>query len=294
MSEQKYTYLAGRGVKHSIAPSIHNCVAKALNLPWTFHLLDSPTVKEVITTFRRPDFAGAAVTMPYKKTIKAYLDDLDETVRLVGSCNNVYLRDGKLVGSNTDWIGILGCLKGLKVDGIGKPALIVGAGGASNAAVYALYQHLKCKRIYIINRDEREVRDLIEDVKEYGKDGPEMIYLATVEDAEGVDAPTYIVSAIPDFEPKSDAEIEVSKILRYFLGKTRGGFLDMCFNPRKTRSLMAAQENGWETVEGINVIGHQIDQQYKLWTGEDQSDKIPHEDAWRALREAADASPYIN
>jgi quinate dehydrogenase len=232
--------------------------------------------------------------MPYKKSIKAHLDSLDDTVKLVGSCNNVYLKEGKLVGSNTDWIGILGCLKSLTDEGMGKPALIVGAGGASTAAVYALFEHLKCKTIYVTNRDEGEVRDLIADAKAYGANGPEIIHIRTVAQAENMEAPTYVVSAIPDFEPKSEAEIEVSKILRYFLGKKKGSLLDMCFNPRKTRVLKAAQEYGWQTVEGINVIGYQIDQQYKLWTEEDQSGKIPHEEAWRALREAADASPYIN
>lgn len=73
----KSYYLAGKGVKHSIAPSVHQTVADHFNLPWKFHLLDIDTVEELITTFRKDDFVGGVVTMPYKKSIMKHLDELD-------------------------------------------------------------------------------------------------------------------------------------------------------------------------------------------------------------------------
>ena len=295
IAPHKFYYLAGQGVGHSLSPSVHQRVADELGLPWAFKLLDSDSVEDVITTFRQDDFAGGVVTMPYKKTIRPYLDQIDDKVKIMGSCNNVYIgKDGKLVGSNTDWIGILCCLKSMTDDGIGKPALIVGAGGASTAAVYALFLHLDCKTIYIINRDDHEVADLMSDAQTYGEVRPEFIHIKTIAAAEKLDPPTYIVSAIPDFEPRTESEIEVSKILRYFLASRKGAILDMCYNPRRTRVLKAAREHGWQTVEGINVIGYQLDQQYKLWVGEEKAKLIPHEEAWQTLNQAADASPYIN
>ncbi|KAL2069207.1 hypothetical protein VTL71DRAFT_15545 [Oculimacula yallundae] len=168
--ESKKLYLAGVHVTHSIAPPMHNFIASSLSLPWQFYSQECPNVEDVLERFRRPDFAGGVVTMPYKKAIMPLLDGLDELAQRLGACNNVYLtEDGKLRGTNTDWRGIKGCLlSGLKPDesrqvAIGKPALIVGAGGASRAAVYALFAELDCGEIYIVNRDAREVADLFED-----------------------------------------------------------------------------------------------------------------------------------
>jgi quinate dehydrogenase len=296
MCGQKYYYLAGKGVKHSIAPSVHQTVADELGLPWTFKLLDSDSIEEVIAVFRRDDFAGGVVTMPYKKSIIPYLDELDDIVRTLGSCNNVYLGENrKLVGSNTDWLGILGCLTSMTDLGRGKPAMIIGAGGASRAAIYALFSHLDCKTIYLINRDDQEVVDLSKDAEAYGDVGPTIIHIKTKAEATELSSPTYIVSAVPDIEPRTESEIEAAEIVQSFLRSPtlKGAVLDMCFNPRKTRLLKAAKEYGWQTVEGIDVIGYQLDQQYKLWAGEER-EKVPHEKAWEALRKAADSSPYIN
>jgi quinate dehydrogenase len=68
----------------------------------------------------------------------------------------------------------------------------------------------------------------------------------------------------------------------------------MCFNPRITRNIQLARSHGWEIVEGICIIGHQVQEQYRLWVGEDVSDKIPVDEAWKVLRKAADESKAIN
>ncbi|KAH0607311.1 uncharacterized protein H6S33_003299 [Morchella sextelata] len=299
---QKFYYLAGQGVRHSIAPTVHQTVADALGLPWTYRLLDIPSVKELMSVFRQPDFAAGVVTMPYKKTIMPHLDRLDELCTTLGSCNNVYIDgDGKLVGSNTDWIGILECLRTASEKGVGKPAMVIGAGGASRAAVYALFAHLKCTTIYVINRDDQEVADLQSDARAYGEAGPTIVHVKSLSQIESIAAeelPAYVVGTVPDFEPQTESEIEASKIVKYVFEKTpeegRGVFLDMCFNPRKTRLLKAAGEQGWRTVEGINIIGWQLERQYTLWAGAEAAKNIPYEKAWEALRKAADASTIIN
>lgn len=299
--DQKYYYLAGKGIKHSIAPTVHQTIANALSLPWTFKLLDTDSLTHLISVFRQPDFAGGVVTMPYKKTIMPLLDELDERCTTLGSCNNVYLKDGKLVGSNTDWIGVLECLRTATRTGVGKPAMVIGAGGASRAAVYALFAHLDCKTIYIVNRDEQEVVDLQADSRAYGANGPTLVHIKSLAQAQGIPVeqlPSYIVGTVPDFEPKTESEIEGFNIVKHVFTNTpvegRSAFLDMCFNPRNTRLLKCARELEWKTVEGINIIGWQVDEQYTLWCGKEKAEKIPHRAAWEALRAAADASRFIN
>ncbi|KAL2068783.1 hypothetical protein VTL71DRAFT_15121 [Oculimacula yallundae] len=304
--ERKYLYLAGIHVTHSIGLPMHNHIAKSLSLPWTFINQECPTINDMITLFRAPTFAGGVVTMPYKKAIIPFLDEVDPLVEKLGACNNVYLTpQGKLRGTNTDWRGIKGCLLSAtnsgESEGRGEPALIIGAGGASRAAVYALFAELECGEIYVVNRDEREVEDLIEDAKAYSSSEtarqPRIRHVSSVEMAAQLKAPFYVVGTVPDFEAKTEKELEARAILETFLGKEeKGVLLDMCFKPRNTRILKMGRTNGWKVVDGTGVIGYQIEEQWRLWAGagEDGRKPVPEEEAWAVLRKAAEDSTAIN
>src|SRR5690242_16181646 len=78
MGSRAYTYLVGIGVTHSIAPPMHNYIAKSLGYDWEFRAQECPSVEHAINLFRQPTFAGGVVTMPYKRTIMDHLDGLDE------------------------------------------------------------------------------------------------------------------------------------------------------------------------------------------------------------------------
>ena len=292
-----YAYLVGVGVTHSIAPPMHNYIAKALGHDWEFLAKECPTVEDAVQLFRRPDFAGGVVTMPYKRTIMDHLDGLDEYAIRLGACNNVYrTSDGKLRGTNTDWRGIKGCLLGASEAGRGKPAVLIGAGGAARAAIFTLHDQLECRQIYLVNRDRDEVKVLLDEAKQVYGDGLEIIYVDRVEQVEGLASPYYIVGTVPDAEPSTLDEVEVHQIIKSFLSTPyeKGVLLDMCFKPRKTRILQAGKAEGWKTVEGTEIIGHQIHEQYRLWCGDEESSQIPVSEAWVVLRKAADESPAIN
>jgi quinate dehydrogenase len=303
--QRKYLYLAGIHVTHSIAPPMHNYIASALSLPWQFMNQECPTIEDVLSIFRAPTFAGGVVTMPYKKTIMPLLDELDPLATTLGACNNVYLTpDGKLRGTNTDWRGIKGCLLSRAEDKAGeakgRPALIIGAGGASRAAVYALFAELECGEIYVVNRDAQEVADLLEDAKAYATSAssrqPQLIHVTSVAQAEALEAPFYVVGTVPDFEAKTEEEIKAREIVKAFLkSEEKGVLLDMCFKPRNTRILKLGRENKWAVVDGTGVIGHQIEEQWRLWAGAGvNGKKVPKEGAWKVLKKAADESTAIN
>ena len=295
--ERKYLYLAGVGVTHSIAPPMHNHIAHTLGKPWTFHNKECPTIADVMSTFRAPTFAGGVVTMPYKKAIMPHLDGLDPLATTLGACNNVYLTAAALQrGTTPDWPGIRGCLVDASPDGCGQPALGIGAGGASRAAVYALSARLACPTIYVLNRDAHEVAELLHDAQAYGSRPPRLVHVRSREQACALPMPFYIVGTVPDLEPHTPDEHEARAILETFLAMQgdKGVLLDMCFKPRETRILKLARRHGWRTVEGTEVIGHQIEEQWRLWAGDEAGGKVPKEEAWRILRKAAKESPAIN
>lgn len=302
-SEDRTLHLVGVGVTHSIAPKMHNYIAQSLGLPWTFYAMECPTIDGLLALGQKPTTAGLVVTMPYKSSIMERLDELDDLARIIGACNNVYYKDGdvrRLCGTNTDWRGIKGCLLE-KGDEGHRPsekspasALIVGAGGASRAAVYALAVHLHCPRIYVLNRDDQEVLDLIRDSKRLPI-VPEIVHVKNLSQTQGLESPYYIVGTVPDFEPSTEPERTVASLLEHFLSRSdKGVLLDMCFKPRRTRMIKLAEKLGWPCVEGTHVIGYQIEEQWRLWAGEESVSKLDYDGAWSVLNKAAEESKAIN
>jgi quinate dehydrogenase len=299
-NESKTLHLVGIGVKHSIAPSMHNFIAESLCLPWKFYSTECSTVEDVVAIARNPTTAGLVVTMPYKNTIMPFLDRLDDLATTIGACNNIYRSEGQLVGTNTDWLGIKGCLleKGDEERrpraGSERPALIVGAGGASRAAVYALSTQLHSSTIYILNRDEKEVEDLNRDIQKLSPP-PTIVHIKTMSQARELETPYYIVGTVPDMEPKTESERAIVAILTHFLEqKPVGVLLDMCFKPRRTRMIILAEKLGWPCIDGTHVIGYQIQKQWMLWAGKERAAKLDSEGAWKTLLKAAEESTAIN
>lgn len=308
MSEQivsgKFTlHLVGVGVTHSIAPEMHNSIAESLCLPWTFHSTECPSLEDLLNLAKKPTTAGLVVTMPYKNSLMEHLDEHDKLATTIGACNNVYFKEGnprRLCGTNTDWRGVKGCLLE-KGDETRRPtasspasALIVGAGGASRAAVYALTEHLHCPTIYVLNRDEQEVMNLVQDSKRLPTP-PRIIHVKSLERARELPSPYYIVGTVPDLEPTTESELAVVSMLKEFLSNPiKGVLLDMCFKPRRTRMIQLAEQLGWPCVEGTHVIGYQIEEQWRLWAGEDHVQNLDKEKAWSVLLNAAEDSKGIN
>lgn len=306
-SGSKKLHLIGVGVGHSIAPLMHNHICKSLNKPWSFVATEAPSIEAVMEIMTAPDFAGAVITMPYKKTVMPLLHGLDPLAVKLGACNNVYITsDGKLQGTNTDWRGIKGCLLTASDKGVGQPAMIVGAGGASRAAVYALAVELKCPVIYVVNRDVQEVEDLIADTQALlespGSGEPlcKIIHIQSLDQAKTLPSPHYIVGTVPDTVPHTPSEKMAIKIFDHYLARTeeRGLFLDMCFKPRITRKIKLARSHGWQIVEGTEIIGHQIQEQYRVWISPESDAEVVSpqlaSEAWATLRKAAGESTGIN
>ncbi|KAJ5666681.1 hypothetical protein N7462_011090 [Penicillium macrosclerotiorum] len=282
---------------------MHNYIAKSLGLPWEFSSTECSTINDLVKLAKKPTTAGLVVTMPYKNSVMKHLEEIDELAKVIGACNNVYFKDGdvrRLCGTNTDWRGIKGCLleKGNMADrpSADSPAtaLIVGAGGASRAAVYALTTHLHCPTIYVLNRDDQEVFDLTQDSQKLPSI-PNIRHIKSVNEAKSLPSPYYVVGTVPDFEPSTESELAVASVLEHFLAREdKGVLLDMCFKPRRTRMIKLAEKLGWPSVEGTHVIGYQIEEQWRLWAGEEHVRKLDREGAWKVLLKAAEESKGIN
>lgn len=237
--------------------------------------------------------------MPWKSCIIPFLDKADEIVFKLGACNHVSVtEEGTLHGTNTDWVGINNALR--QVVGMARPGrkgLVVGAGGASRAAVYTLFTGFGCRDIYIVNRDKEEASQLIQSVQNYEPTHrPNLTHVQTAEEAQSLTRPDYIVSTVPDFEPSTAAEVEARAVLVSFLSRkdasTPGFMLDMCYHPLLTQNLQLARQYGWHVIDGVQVVGHQLKEQWRLWTGEEIGGEVD-EVAWEILKERASTDPTV-
>jgi quinate dehydrogenase len=280
--QKKNIYLFGYPISHSHSPFLQNTTYELLSLPWKYTLFESKSVPEFLKLLHESDTVGSAVTMPHKVAIIPHLNQLTDEGQVIGAINTIIVKEegGRrtCTGTNTDCIGIRDALLSKSAPthegetGSGSNVgMVIGGGGTTRAAVYALNKYLGCSPVYLVNRDEQEVRDVIDHFAD--KLQVKLIHLSSVAQADKIEAPNYIVGAIPDFPPTTPAEITVREIAtNVFRKEPKGVFLDMCYKPRWTTLLGIAQESGWETVDGIEAMISQGLAQISIWSGLSRSE----------------------
>ena len=123
--------LLGKKLGHSYSPIIHSQLAD-----YRYELFEKQE-NELGEFLRSGCFDGLNVTIPYKKAVIPYLDEISDAARSIGSVNTIVRRaDGTLFGDNTDAAGFMAMLVSLDADVRGKKCLVLGSGGASVMAQY--------------------------------------------------------------------------------------------------------------------------------------------------------------
>ncbi|MTI94943.1 MAG: hypothetical protein FH749_05555 [Firmicutes bacterium] len=156
-------YLIGRAPGYSLSPQLHSAACSAFNLPWEYKLLAVPEFAEAIDTLRSPGCIGANVTIPYKEECIRYLDELDPVAEQLGAVNTIVRRDKRLIGYNTDVVGLNRDLVRLGITTTGRKILILGAGGAAAAVLANLNSSAT---VTIVCRRQEQANDLAKRFKQ--------------------------------------------------------------------------------------------------------------------------------
>ena len=117
---------------------LHNTGFQALNLPFHYHAFKVRDLTVPINAMREMGFRAYSVTIPFKEEALKFVDEITPVAKDTGAINTIINSGDKLVGYNTDWLGVLGALLEVKESYEGESALIIGAGGAARGAAYAL------------------------------------------------------------------------------------------------------------------------------------------------------------
>ncbi|OTA93987.1 hypothetical protein M434DRAFT_52280, partial [Hypoxylon sp. CO27-5] len=274
--QQLKTFLFGYPLHNSLAPLLHAKLFKRLSLPWTYSLMETEDASQFTPALREANVIGCAVTMPYKVSMMSAVDEVTAEGRIIGAINTVFIRktqDGQpvYIGTNTDCIGVreafLQNFPDVLKHSTGKPGLVIGAGGACRSSIYALWKWLGTSKIYLVNRLESEVTDMIHSLRTAGFEG-ELIHVSSVEMAESLEPPVLVVGTVPDFPPRDEGEVVARKIVTSFLSKENKGYvLEMCYHPNpRTEFFEIATWAGWKVLYGTEAMIYQGVAQQALWT----------------------------
>ena len=247
---KKYLVI-GNPIEHSLSPLIHNYWMKKHSLTDSIYekkKVEDKDLKNIIDKIRNEEISGVNVTVPFKKLIIPFVDELTFLADKAQSVNTIYKIDNKVIGDNTDIEGFEKALKFINFKVKNKIAFILGAGGVALSIILAL-KRLGIKKIFLSNRTKKESEILKKkftdlEIIEWGKNPKFDI----------------IINATSLGLNKNDV-IE----LDYETFGSNKLFYDVIYNPNETHFLNIGKKLGNKYENGKLMFVYQAFSAFKLW-----------------------------
>jgi len=269
--------LVGSPVSHSLSPRIHNAAFEATGTNAVYIPFEVRDLSAFIRRMARPQtrevrwkMRGLSVTAPHKLAVMDHLDWIEPVAREIGAVNTILIDDNGLSGYNTDVIGFIGPLTETLGDLRGLRCAVIGAGGAANAAVWALQN--KDAHVTVFGRTPERALAL---ARKFGADSREL------EDASFDGFDVVVNATLLGTAGQFQSQTPVVDAARL-----RGARLayDLVYNPIETRFLREARAVGCQTLGGLEMLVSQATVQFRLWTGVNAPEEVMRAAAQRALR----------
>lgn len=252
-------FVIGHPIAHSRSPLIHGTWLAEHGIDGTYEAIDvrPDALESFFERLRGGEFAGGNVTIPHKQAVFALCDSVDELARKIGAVNTLVARDGKVHGTNTDYLGFLGNLDA-KAPGWSDRldcALVLGAGGAARAVLVALQS--RNIPIVLLNRT-RETADRL--ASELGPEG------FTVGTLENINASAPHAGLVVN---TTSIGMHGTRFDQFDISLLRPGTLvtDIVYSPLETPLLADARARGLPTVDGLGMLLHQAVPGFAAWFG---------------------------
>tara|TARA_B100000795_G_scaffold254517_1_gene225488 strand:+ start:627 stop:1421 length:795 start_codon:yes stop_codon:yes gene_type:complete len=246
---KKYLVI-GNPIEHSLSPKLHNHWIKKNNLKATYDkkLLEKDEIKKLISNVREEKIHGLNVTVPFKKTVIPFLDELSDEARNSQSVNTIYKVKDKIIGENTDIDGFKSALEATNQVIKNKKVFILGAGGVVPSIIIAL-KKMQISKIYLSNRTELKALELKKHFPEI-----EMIEWGKVSNFDIMINATSI-----GLNNNDKIDIDYKNISQNKF------FYDVIYNPKETNFLKKAKEFGAETENGKMMFIYQAQKAFFTW-----------------------------
>ncbi|WP_407571258.1 shikimate dehydrogenase [Deinococcus altitudinis] len=247
-------FLFANPAAHSRSPAMHNAAFGVAGFAAVYQALQvlPEDLPAAIASLRSQGVLGANLSLPHKEAALPLLDELTPAARVIGAVNTIINRAGVLVGDNTDAPGFLEALNMASAPQRGR-AVVLGAGGAARAAVWALLSEGWAVRV--VNRTAGKAVALTEDLGGLActldtVPWPEIDLIVNASSA-GLDAPEQ--SPLPEVPALAPGAL----------------VYDMVYKPAETRLMRDARAAGYRAENGLGMLAQQARLAFLAWTGTD-------------------------
>lgn len=261
----RLTGIIGYPIEHTLSPAMQNAAFAEAGLNWIYvpFSVDPDHLAAAVNGAKALNFAGLNVTMPHKKEVIKYLDELSAPARIAGAVNTIQFDGDRLVGHNTDGQGFIDSLKhDAGFSPREKNALLIGAGGAARSVAVSLAMS-GIRQLAVINRTADKALKLQESIKD---NFPDCIVKVLSPDDE----------KIVSLQSESQLIVNTTSIGMLTnpglpLGMERIGpshlVYDVIYFPAETEFLREAKKRGAETLNGARMLLYQGATAWQIWTG---------------------------
>ena len=250
MKIKKYLVI-GNPIEHSLSPKLQNYWLRAHNIDAIYGKtkLEENEIETFIQDIKKQKVTGCNVTVPFKKTVIPFLDELSLEAKQTQSVNTILLQNGNLIGHNTDIVGFEKAINNLNFSVVGKKVLILGAGGVVPSIIFAL-KKMGVLKINVSNRTRKKAEDL-----KLQFNNLNVIEWETLPETD------MIINATSLGLNNEKINLNFEKI-----GKNKF-FYDVIYNPSETDFLKKGKELGNITQNGKLMFVYQALEAFKLWHG---------------------------
>ncbi len=247
---KKYLVI-GNPIEHSFSPKLHNYWLKENNIDAIYDKLklEDNELKNIISKVKEKKINGINVTVPFKKAVIPFLDELSPEAKDTQSVNTIYLQNGSTIGHNTDIAGFELAIKYAKYDVSNKEIFILGAGGVAPSIIYSL-KKMKASKITLTNRTKENAEKL----KKLFKD------IEIINWGERVDF-DMIINATSIGLKKNEDGLKFD----YSANGPNKFFYDVIYNPSETLFLKRAKLFGNRSENGKMMFIYQAHQAFTIW-----------------------------
>ena len=246
---KKYLVI-GNPIEHSLSPNLHNFWIKKnnINAHYDKKLIEEVDIKGIISEVKKGIIDGINVTVPFKKSIIPFIDELSQEANKTQSVNTIYKKNNKIVGHNTDTAGFELGLKSINFNMKDKKVFILGAGGVVSSIILAL-KKMGVLKIFLSNRTKKRAENL----KEIYSD------LQIIEWGKTCDFDVIINATSVGLKKNEEIKIDYANIGSNKL------FYDVVYNPSQTKFLLEAKKLGNQIENGKMMFIYQALQAFVIW-----------------------------
>ena len=265
--------IIGDPVEHTGSPAIHNLIAEKLgdNVVYVPFHVKSRGLEEAVRGAYALGIEGLNVTVPHKVEVMQYVTELDDAALEIGAVNTLSRIRGGYRGYNTDFSGFTRELDSLDIQVNGRDVIVLGAGGAAKAVMYAL-QRLRARHIYLLNRNAEKAEVA------FGKQKDTTIL--GMEDWKSVPEGRYIcVQCTSVGLSPNDGDCVIEDEAFYDLVESA---VDLIYKPKETAFMKKVASHGGRAYNGLRMLVYQAVSSYEFFMKKEVPEEVV-EELYRAL-----------